>query len=113
VQLLRPQENSTVIAGRAVVVEVLARAEDGATLTGIGYVARLVLGGGRVDSVVVPFQPRQQVRDSLQFLVPAQLATNTHLSISALALSGSGRTRYSLGAQVVVAQCSPDIPACR
>ena len=112
VELLQPTENATVIAGRAVVVDVLARGE-GENLSGIGYVVRLVQGGGRIDSVALHFQPRTLVRDSFQLIVPAQLATNTHLSIVALAFPTSGRTHYSPATQVVVAQCTPDIPACR
>lgn len=112
VELLKPAENAVVLAGRAVVIDVLARGE-GQTLTGIGYVIRQVQGGARLDSAVQRFQPRTLVRDSFQVVVPAQLPTNTHLSITALALPSSGRTRYSPDTQVVVAQCTADIPACR
>jgi hypothetical protein len=112
VELLRPVENTVVLAGRSIVVDVLARGE-GQDLSGIGYVVRLVQGGGRIDSAALQLQPRPLIRDSFQFTIPAQMATNTHLSITGLAFPTSGRTRYSPAAQVVVAQCSPDIPACR
>jgi len=112
VELLQPFDNATVIAGRALLVDVLARGE-GQTLVGIGYVVRVVQGGQRIDSAGQRFEPRTLARDSFQVLVPAQLATNTHLSITALAFPTSGRTRYSPASQVVVAQCTADIPACR
>jgi hypothetical protein len=70
-------------------------------------------GGERLDSVALRFQPRTLVRDSFALVVPAQLATNTHLSFTAFALPTTGRARYSPATQVVVAQCTPDIPACR
>jgi hypothetical protein len=112
VELLRPEDNATVIAGRTLVVEILARAEE-QNLSGIGYVIRLVQGGGRVDSAARRFGARTLARDSFQVTIPAQLQTNTHLAISALAFPAVGRTRYSPATQVVVAQCTPDIPACR
>jgi len=113
VQLIRPFENATVLAGRTVVVEVLGRGQGGRRLSGIGYVARRVEGGERIDSAALHFEPVALARDSFQLVVPAQLVTNTHLSITALAFPTSGSTRYSAGVQVVVAQCSSDIPACR
>lgn len=113
VQLIRPFENSTVLAGRDVVVEVLGLGEGGQRLGGIGYVARRVEGGQLIDSVSVFFEPVTVARDSFDLAVPAQLVTNTHLSITGLAFPTGGSIRYSAGVQVVVAQCSPDIPACR
>ena len=112
VQLVRPFENTTVLAGRTVAIEVLARGE-GQRLSGIGYVARQVEGGARIDSAAMYFEPVILARDSFQLTVPAQLVTNTHLNITALAFPVGGATRYSAGVQVVVAQCSPTIPACQ
>jgi len=112
VELLRPEDNATVIAGRTVWVDVQARSQ-GQSLTGIGYVVRNVQGAQRVDSVAREFSPRAIARDSFQVLIPAQLPTNTHLSINALAFPVGGTVRYSAANQVVVAQCTPDLPACR
>lgn len=112
VELLRPLDNAVVIAGRNLEIEAEASG-TAAILTGLGYVVREVQGGQRLDSALVRFPARAVVRDTFQVLVPAQLATNTNLSIRALVIPLAGAARYSAIAQVVVAQCPPDIPACR
>lgn len=112
VDVLRPADNATVIAGRAMLIDVEASGE-GVSISGLGYLVRVVEGGQRLDSLVVRFPPRALSRDSFQLVVPGQLPTNTHLSVNALALTTLGTMRYSPAKQVVVAQCNPDIPACR
>lgn len=111
-EVLRPQGNATVIAGRPMLIDVEASAEGG-VISGLGYLVRVVEGGQRLDSLLTRFPPRPLVRDSFQLVVPGQLPTNTHLSINALAFTTRGVLHYSRATQVVVAQCTPEIPACR
>src|SRR3990172_285106 len=106
VTVLRPLSNAVVLAGRPLEIEVEARDEASQAVSGIGYVTRQVQGGQTIDSVTVSFAPRAAARDTFEMLVPAQLVTNTHLSITALAFRANGATRGSVAKQVVVAQCS-------
>jgi hypothetical protein len=114
VQVVSPATNTTVLTGRPVSVDVVARDLNRLFLTGFGFVARRVQGAELIDSVVVMFEtPRAVARDTFVFTVPAAYPTNTQVDIHGLAFGPRGASRISAASSVVVVQCRPDLPGCQ
>jgi hypothetical protein len=110
VEVLEPQQNATVTAGRDIVVRITARDLGGDNLAGVGFVVRRAASS--VDSLALPFAPTRERTEDFTFRVPAQLPTNTQLDVFGVALGPHSQSRLSSPRSIVVVQCEPGQPGC-
>lgn len=112
VEVLTPRDGATVVAGRALTVQVRARDLRGEGVRGVGFVVRRLEGGGAtVDSVAHALaSPSAEATQQFETVVPATFATNTHLEVIGLAFGPGTAVRASVPRAVVVARCTPPQP---
>lgn len=114
VQVLSPRHNSTVVAGRQLQVEVLARDLRQVNLRGVGVVARRTQGAEVMDSIADMFDtPQANSRSTFTLTVPAGYPTNTQVDIQGIAFGPGGRGRLSVPISVIVIQCTPGQAGCQ